>query len=187
MLKSNKYILKSIIFLFLVLFSKIESNAQYPTSSVGFIGGYAQDGYGLTLNFNYYVNRTDYVQGAVYASFSKEYQRQFEIPYDMFTTNFGYFKQILTNYRETYVVNAGLGVLMGYEVVNNGISLLNTGATIDDKTNFVYGGFGSVELEIPVTNKLSFMAKYSQFYHKNSDLGEFTMFAGGGIRYFLFY
>ena len=187
MSKSNKYIFTGIVFLFLVLFSKLELRAQYPTSSVGFVGGYAEDGFGLTLNFNYYVSRTDYVQGAVYASFSKEKQRQFEIPYDIFTTNFGYYKQIFTSHRETYIVNAGLGLVMGYEVVNNGVSLLNTGATIEDKTNFIYGAFGSVELEIPVTNKWSFMAKYSQFYHKNSDLGELTMFAGGGIRYFLFY
>lgn len=187
MLKGRKYIFTGIIFLFLVLFNKLEVRAQYPTSSVGFIGGYAEDGYGLTVNFNYYVSRTDYVQGAVYTSFSKEKQRQFEIPFDIFTTNFGYYKQVYVSHRETYIVNAGLGALLGYEIVNNGVNELNTGALIDSKTNFIYGVFGSIELEIPISNRWSFMAKYNQFYHENSDLGEFTLFAGGGIRYFLFY
>lgn len=187
MSKGKIYIYTGIIFLFLTLFGKLELRAQYPTSSVGFVGGYAEDGYGMTLNFNYYVSRTDYVQGAVYASFSKENQRQFEIPFDIFTTNFGYYKRVYGSLRETYIINLGVGAVMGYEVVNNGVSLLNNGAIIDSKTNFIYGAFGSVELEIPVTNKWSFLAKYNQFYHKNSDLGELTLFVGGGIRFFLFY
>jgi len=188
MKKKRIYIFHTgIIILFLTLFNTLELRAQNSSSTIGLAGGYAQDGYAITLNYNYYVNRRDYVQAAIYASFSRQTEKEIVIPYDIFTTNIGYFRQIYVSNRETFNINIGLGGLVGYEVINNGKNRLETGALITSKSTFIYGGFASLELEMPISNHWSFIAKYNQFYHINSDLGEFTLFAGGGFRYFLFY
>uniref|UniRef100_A0A171ANS3 Conjugal transfer protein n=1 Tax=Triatoma infestans TaxID=30076 RepID=A0A171ANS3_TRIIF len=87
---------------------------------------------------------------------------------------------------KTFVLNLGGGGIIGYEVINNGNSLLETGAIIDAKSQFIYGVFIGLEGEITLSNDFSLLIKANEYYHINSDVGQFYPYAGIGLRYFLF-
>ncbi len=157
------------------------------SSAIGVYGGITQDGYGVLLNYNYYLNRIDFIQAGVYYSSAEDTLNTIEIPYNDFTIQVGYFTSLLTNKFERLRLNIGGGVLGGYEVVNNGDNTLDNGAIIISDSNFIYGAFGSLEIEYSLgKGDLSLMLKLNQYYHGNSDLGDFVGFAGAGLRYFLF-
>ena len=82
--------------------------------------------------------------------------------------------------------NVGGGGVIGYEVINNGNNTLDTGAMIDGKSRFIYGIYAGVEWEMVLGNDLSLLIKANEYYHINSDVGNFYPYAGIGLRYFLF-
>lgn len=155
-------------------------------SSVGISGGYAEDGYGIMATFNYHVNRERYVQWSIFAAIAED-KGSFDIPYNIFTVQPGYFIKIWEqkNFKR-YAVNFGGGAIIGYEVINNGSNLLENGAIIDAKSQFIYGAYLGLEGEITLSNDFSFLLKANEYYHVNSDIGNFYPYVGIGLRYFLF-
>tara|TARA_R110002111_G_scaffold241694_1_gene303462 strand:- start:2546 stop:3085 length:540 start_codon:yes stop_codon:yes gene_type:complete len=155
-------------------------------SSVGISGGYAEDGYGIMATFNYHVNRERYVQLSIFAAIAED-KGSFDIPYNIFTVQPGYFIKIWEqkNFKR-YALNFGGGAIIGYEVINNGSNLLENGAIIDAKSQFIYGAYLGLEGEITLSNDFSFLLKANEYYHVNSDIGNFYPYVGIGLRYFLF-
>lgn len=115
-------------------------NGNYA-SSIGLSGGYAEDGFGIMATYNYHLNRDRYAQLSVFAAVAED-KGSFDIPYNIFTVQPGYFVKVWEqkNFKK-YALNLGGGAIIGYEVINNGNSLLETGAIIDAKSQFIYGGF----------------------------------------------
>lgn len=155
-------------------------------SSVGISGGYAEDGFGVMATYNYHLNRNRYAQLSVFAAIAED-KGTFNIPYNIFTVQPGYFIKVWEqkNFKK-YALNVGGGAIFGYEVINNGNSLLETGAIIDAKSQFIYGVFLGIEGEITLSNDFSLLLKANEYYHVNSDVGNFYPYAGIGLRYFLF-
>lgn len=155
-------------------------------SSVGLSGGYAEDGFGIMATYNYHLNRNRYAQLSVFAAIAED-KGSFDIPYNIFTVQPGYFIKVWEqkNFKK-YGVNLGGGGIFGYEVINNGNSLLSNGAILDAKSQFIYGVFIGVEGEITLSNDFSLLIKANEYYHANSDVGQFYPYAGLGLRYFLF-
>ncbi len=160
-------------------------NGNYA-SSVGLSGGYAEDGFGIMATYNYHLNRDRYAQLSVFAAVAED-KGSFDIPYNIFTVQPGYFVKVWEqkNFKK-YALNLGGGAIIGYEVINNGNTLLETGAIIDAKSQFIYGGFLGLEGELTLSNSFSLLLKANEYYHINSDIGNFYPYAGIGLRYFLF-
>ncbi len=160
-------------------------NGNYA-SSIGLSGGYAEDGFGIMATYNYHLNRDRYAQLSVFAAVAED-KGSFDIPYNIFTVQPGYFVKVWEqkNFKK-YALNLGGGAIIGYEVINNGNSLLETGAIIDAKSQFIYGGFLGLEGELTLSNSFSLLLKANEYYHINSDIGNFYPYAGIGLRYFLF-
>lgn len=160
-------------------------NGNYA-SSIGLSGGYAEDGFGIMATYNYHLNRDRYAQLSVFAAVAED-KGSFDIPYNIFTVQPGYFIKVWEqkNFKK-YALNLGGGAIIGYEVINNGNSLLETGAIIDAKSQFIYGGFLGLEGELTLSNSFSLLLKANEYYHINSDIGNFYPYAGIGLRYFLF-
>jgi len=155
-------------------------------SSVGLSGGYAEDGFGIMGTYNYHLNRNRYAQLSIFAAIAED-KGTFNIPYNIFTVQPGYFIKVWEqkNFKK-YALNVGGGAIIGYEVINSGNNLLDTGAIIDAKSQFIYGVFLGLEGEITLSNDFSVLLKANEYYHVNSDVGNFYPYAGIGLRYFLF-
>lgn len=177
--------IRIILFVLLVSTFGYSQNGNYA-SSVGLSAGYAEDGFGIMATYNYHLNRDRYAQLSVFAAIAED-KGSFDIPYNIFTVQPGYFFKLWEqrNFKR-YAINLGGGGILGYEVINNGNSLLETGALIDAKSQFIYGVFLGLEGEIALSNDFSLLIKANEYYHINSDVGNFYPYAGIGMRYFLF-
>ncbi len=80
--------------------------------------------------------------------------KQRDVPYDLYQIEAGYFLQTLTNYRRNFMIYTGLSALGGYEVFNRNKTLLEDGATLKNKSQFVYGANGMILLDMYLTNSL---------------------------------
>lgn len=177
------YIAFAILFQ-LLPFEKV--HAQNYASSLEISGGIVEDGYGLNAGYNYYLNRTKYIQGAVYLSFAEDNQQGFTVPYNIFTLNIGYFNNVIEALNRKFTMALGAGAVVGYEIVNNGQQELPTGALVINTSEFIYGGFVGAELDVYLSESFSIIGKVNQYYHPTSDLGQFAFFGGVGMRYILF-
>lgn len=179
--------MKNLLFITAIIAcSSIHSQEGNYASSIGVSSGYAEDGYGIMATYNYHLNRNRYAQLSVFAAIAED-RGTFTIPYNIFTVQPGYFFKILEqrNFKR-YALNIGGGAIIGYEVINNGNSLLETGAVIDAKSQFIYGAYVGLEGELTLSNDFSLLVKANEYYHVNSDVGNFYPYAGIGLRYFLF-
>lgn len=160
-------------------------NGNYA-SSIGLSGGYAEDGFGIMGTYNYHLNRNRYAQLSIFAAIAED-KGTFNIPYNIFTVQPGYFIKVWEqkNFKK-YALNFGGGAIIGYEVINNGNSLLETGAVLEARSQFIYGAYLGLEGEITLSNDFSVLIKANEYYHANSDVGNFYPYAGIGLRYFLF-
>lgn len=183
-----KYFKKIKILLILFLISSNVSVAQDGAASISL--GVTQEGFGSILSYNYYVDsyHSDFVQGSVLITNSTyKYNSDIKIPYNEFTFNIGYFKSVFKNRTEAFKVSVGLGVVGGYEAINNGENELSNGAVLETKSGFIYGAFAGLDTDIYMTDKISFIIKANEYYHVNSSLGNFIPYAGIGLRIFLDY
>ena len=155
-------------------------------SSVGISGGYAEDGFGIMGTYNYHLDRKGYAQLSVFAAIAED-KGSFDIPYNIFTVQPGYFIKLWEqkNFKQ-FAIHIGGGGIFGYEVINKGNSILPNGAILDAKSQFIYGVFVGLEGEITLSNDFSLLIKANEYYHINSDVGQFYPYAGLGLRYFLF-
>ena len=183
-----KYLTKIKILAFLTAITSNYSLAQDGAASVSL--GVTQEGLGSILSYNYYVDKyhSDFVQGSILITNSKyKYNSDIKIPYNEFTFNIGYFKSVFKNRTEAFKVSVGIGAVGGYEAINNGENELTNGAVLETKSGFIYGAFIGLDTDIYLNDKFSFIVKANEYYHVNSDLGNFIPYAGIGLRIFLDY
>jgi hypothetical protein len=136
--------------------------------------------------YNYHLDQWKYAQLSIFAAIAED-KGNYDIPYNIFTVQPGYFFKIWEQPTfKRYALNLGGGGVIGYEVINNGNNTLGTGAVIDGRSQFIYGIFIGAEGELILGNDLSLLLKANEFYHVNSDIGNFYPYVGIGLRYFLF-
>lgn len=155
-------------------------------SSIGISAGYAEDGIGFMATYNHHVNRNQFAQLSIFGAIAED-KGDYEIPYQVFTVQPGYFLKVLEQRTfKRYALHIGGGGVFGYEIINKGNSNLANGAIIDARSQFLYGVFAGIEVEYMLGNALSLLIKANEYYHINSDIGNFYPYGGIGIRYFLF-
>ncbi|ASO08410.1 MULTISPECIES: conjugal transfer protein TraO [Flavobacteriaceae] len=175
----------TLLFLLITICAKAQMRGNLA-SSVGVSGGYVEDGFAAMGTFNFHPNRFQYFQISVLAAFAKDKGTN-DIPYNIFTIQPGvYYRVYISPRRKNFSVFLGGGGLFGYEVINNGSNELPNGAIINGKSQFIYGAYLGGEAEIALSNDFSFLIKANEYYHVNSDVGNFYPYAGVGLRYFLF-
>ncbi len=178
--------MKKLILLFMFLFSLTTTFAQ--KGAVAITGGITQEGYAGLISYNYYWNRynSNFIQGSLFLNFSEqEYDSTISVPYNDFTFNIGYFQNVIESRSGSFKTSIGAGVLFGYEAINNGSVELDNGALITSKSGFIYGAFAGVDVDFYLSDKTSLVLKANQYYHANSELGNFLPYVGGGVRIFL--
>lgn len=182
--------MKKKIFLFFIiafLFS-IKTKAQSYSDAFTVNLGVVQDGFGGQLNYNYFIDRHDFIEAGVLMTASNfKYSDDIKIPYNDFSLNIGFSKNVFYNYQNTVNINLSAGGIFGYETLNKGEKILSNGAIITSEAGFIYGAYAGFELDLALSDQLSLLVKANQFYHANSTLGEFIPFAGLGFRLYVNY
>lgn len=171
----------------LVLFTGILSfYVSAQDAAVGLAAGYTENGIGIDADYNHRLNPLSKIQaGVFFSSFTDDFKGE-EMTHTIATVNGNYTYTAWSNSRKTLLLGIGAGVVFGFEQVNDGNQQLPSGALITDESQFIYGLNGSVEAEIALATNWSVVAQFTEYYHINSDLGNFLPYAGVGLRYFLF-
>lgn len=161
--------------------SSIQAEFGYmPTTQNKYSGAYmAKIGYSRVLGEKGFMLKGDFF----YQDYEVDYLDNQILPYQKFglTANVGY------SYERLYpfFFNAWLGGYGGYENVNNAKqhdNLYNN--KIPTKVEgFIYGLTGSAEVEVNVTNKLSLLFNYTQYYDLKSKFSESNYGLFGGLKF----
>jgi len=156
--------------------------------SLDFGGGYTENGFAGNFDYNIYLSNDSYVQIGLNALFAKTKfvteTKSFEIPYSNYLLNAGYFLPLLENASQTMQFSAGGGLSLGYEAVGKNNNMPE-GISIQSTSSFIYGGLLSGELNVSVAKNLLVLLKFNQYYHLNSNVGNMSMYAGAGIRFYI--
>lgn len=176
--------IKILIVSFFMILSYSGHTQSYANAFSGNIG-IVQDGIGGLFNYNYFLDRHDNIEaGVLMTAANFKYVEGIKIPYNDFTLNVGYSKNVYWNYQNTFNVNLAAGGVFGYETVNKGNKELKNGAIIESKPGFIYGAYIGVDLDYAITDQYSITFRMNEYYHANSTLGEFVPFLGLGFRYY---
>lgn len=155
-------------------------------SSFGFSGGYATNGYGIHASYNYELSENDYLQTGLFGAKSIDKSNIIDVPYTTFGLNIGYYYNLLKNRNSRLIGSIGGGASVGYEILNEGDTVLETGARLEGNTSVVYGGFVGSEIKYFITDELALLALVNSFLYANSDLGIMSLYAGLGVKFYIF-
>lgn len=184
---------QTILFFLLAFFSincgYSQRNAHASTISAS--GGYAQDGYGVMTTYGHYISKDNFIGLSIYLSINNNISEEglYKIPYYIFTIQPGYYFKLLDlgSSRRPISTRVGGGGIFGYEDINKGSNVLSNGARLNARNKFIYGAFITGELEYNITgNDLSALLTLNEHYHVNSDLGNFSLYIGLGLKYYIF-
>jgi hypothetical protein len=162
----------------------LNTKAQSYKHAFGASYGITKNGTGVMLSHNYFLKFHDNIETSIsiFNSEGKEFSGD-KIPYKTTTLTSGYSKNIYVSKNNGLTVNGIAGLLLGYESVNK--KSADSFLTVLDKSNPIFGGFVGLDIDYVLNEKVSLFTKANQYYHINSDLGNFTYFVGGGLRLYI--
>lgn len=185
-MKQIKNPLRFILLLLIPLSYTYEITAQSHKLAVTVTGGIVQDGFGATIAADYKVNEFDYLQFNLQGSFASFEQNNADIPVDTYSFTTGFFFDILRNNSRTFSLSLGAGGLIGYEIINDNDTNLPNNQLLAIETNqVIYGAYAGLDVDFFISPVITIYLKLNELYHVNSEIGEFTPYAGLGIKLIL--
>ena len=144
---------------------------------------FAGDNFGVGISLTRYLKRENYT----FASLEYEQQnmpyRSYNIPMKDILLHLGYMQPILTDRGKNVLVYVGVSALCGYEELNRDKKLLPDGATLLDRSRFVYGGAVHGSVEVFLTDKMLFVLKAQGRLLFGSDVHRFRPAVSAGLRF----
>ena len=144
---------------------------------------FGKDNFGLGISLTRYLKRENYT--FVLA----EYEQQ-NMPYRSYNVKLkdallqvGYMHPILSDNGKNVLLYCGISVLGGYEEINEDQKLLPDGATLLDRSRFVYGGAVHGSVEVFLTDRLLFFVKAQGRLLFGSDVHRFRPALSAGLRF----
>lgn len=173
--------MKKIILLAIAIGFQLHVNAQ--NTSVSVTGGYATNGIGFLGNYNMSLSQNSYLHIGAHLAFSKSEQRKLETEYRTMSLNIGYFYNAISSSNRRFNIGLGGGIVGGYEDINNGNKVHDSGALINSESKIIYGLFVGTDWSYRLSDNFSLTLVAQEYYHDNSDLGSLSLYAGLGFRY----
>ena len=144
---------------------------------------FAGDNFGVGISLTRYLKRENYT----FASLEYEQQnmpyRSYNIPMKDILLHLGYMQPILTDRGKNVLVYVGVSALCGYEELNRDKKLLPDGATLLDRSRFVYGGAVHSSVEVFLTDRVLFLVKAQGRFLFGSDVHRFRPAVSAGLRF----
>ena len=140
-------------------------------------------------NFDIGVSLTRYLKRENYTFVLAEYEQQ-NMPYRDYGVklkdallHLGYMHPILSDNGKNVFIYGGISALGGYEELNGDKKLLPDGATLLDRSRFVYGGAVHGSVEVFLTDRLLFLVKAQGRLLFGSDVHRFRPALSAGLRF----
>ena len=140
-------------------------------------------------NFGFGVSLTRYLKRENYAFVLAEYEQQ-NMPYRDYgiqlkdvILHLGYMHPIASDNGKNVFLYGGVSALGGYEELNEDKKLLPDGATLLDRSRFVYGGAVHGSVEVFLTDRLLFFVKAQGRLLFGSDVHCFRPALSVGLRF----
>ena len=144
---------------------------------------FAKESFGVGLEFAHYFKRANY------AFLLAEYEQQgltyrsYNVPLRDALLHFGYMHPILSDKGKNVLLYGGISALGGYEQLNEDKKLLPDGATLLDRSRFVYGGAVHGSVEVFLTNRILFLVKVQGRFLFGTDVHRFRPALSAGFRF----
>ena len=140
-------------------------------------------------NFGVGISLPRYLKKENYTFVMAEYEQQ-NMPYRSYNVKLkdallqvGYMHPILSDNGKNVLLYGGISVLGGYEEINEDQKLLPDGATLLDRSRFVYGGAVHGSAEVFLTDRLLFLVKAQGRLLFGSDVHRFRPALSAGLRF----
>lgn len=140
-------------------------------------------------NFGVGISLPRYLKKENYTFVMAEYEQQ-NMPYRDYGIKLkdallqvGYMHPVLSDRGKNVFLYAGISVLGGYEEINEDQKLLPDGATLLDRSRFVYGGAVHGSVEVFLTDRLLFLVKAQGRLLFGSDVHRFRPALSAGLRF----
>ena len=140
-------------------------------------------------NFGVGISLPRYLKKENYTFVMAEYEQQ-NMPYRSYNVKLkdallqvGYMHPILSDNGKNVFLYSGISILGGYEENNEDQKLLPDGATLLDRSRFVYGGAVHGSVEVFLTDRLLFLVKAQGRLLFGSDVHRFRPALSAGFRF----
>ncbi|MDY3943101.1 MAG: conjugal transfer protein TraO [Alloprevotella sp.] len=144
---------------------------------------FAKDNFGLGVSLTKYLKRENYAfVGLEYEQQSLPY-RESEVKLKDALLQVGYMHPILSDNGKHVFLYTGISALGGYEELNEDKTLLPDGATLLDRSCFVYGEAVHSSLEVFLSDKLLLLVKAQGRLLFGSDVHRFRPALAVGLRF----
>lgn len=143
----------------------------------------AKDNFGVGVSLTRYLKRENYsFVGVEYEQQNMPY-RDYGVKLKDALLHLGYMHPILSDNGKNVLLYGGISALGGYEEINEDQKLLPDGATLLDRSHFVYGGAVHSSLEVFLTDRLLFLVKAQGRLLFGSDVHRFRPALSAGLRF----
>uniref|UniRef100_A0AB33J947 Conjugal transfer protein TraO n=1 Tax=Prevotella sp. GTC17259 TaxID=3236795 RepID=A0AB33J947_9BACT len=144
---------------------------------------FAKDNFGVGVSLTRYLKRENYT--FVLAEYEQQNMpyREYEVKLKDALLQVGYMHPILSDNGKNVFLYAGVSALGGYEELNGDKELLPDGATLLDRSRFVYGGAVHGSVEVFLTDRLLFLVKAQGRLLFGSDVHHFRPALSAGLRF----
>ena len=140
-------------------------------------------------NFCVGVSLTRYLKRENYSFVGVEYEQQ-NMPYRSYDVKLkdallqvGYMHPVLSDRGKNVFLYSGISALGGYEQLNEDKKLLPDGATLLDRSRFVYGGAVHGSVEVFLTDRILFLVKAQGRFLFGTDVHRFRPALSAGLRF----
>ena len=140
-------------------------------------------------NFGVGMSLTRYLKRENYAFVLAEYEQQ-NMPYRSYNVKLkdallqvGYMHPVLSDRGKNVFLYGGISALGGYEQLNEDKKLLPDGATLLDRSRFVYGGAVHGSVEVFLTDRILFLVKVQGRFLFGTDVHRFRPAVSAGLRF----
>ena len=143
----------------------------------------ASDNFGMGAALTRYMGRENYT------FVMAEYEQQ-NVPYRDYGVKLkdallqvGYMHPVLSDNGKNVFLYAGISALGGYEELNEDKKQLPDGATLLDRSRFVYGGAMHGSVEVFLTDRVLFLVKTQGCFLFGTDVHRFRPTVSAGLRF----
>ena len=144
---------------------------------------FAKDNFGVGVSLTRYLKRENYTfVGVEYEQQNMPY-RDYGVKLKDALLHLGYMHPILSDNGKNVFFYGGISALGGYEQLNEDKKLLPDGATLLDRSRFVYGGAVHGSVEVFLTDRVLFLIKAQGRFLFGTDVHRFRPAVSAGLRF----
>ena len=143
----------------------------------------AADNFGMGASLTRYLGRENYT--FVMAEYEQQNMlyRNYNVKLKDALLHLGYMHPIVSDNGKNVFLYGGISALSGYEQLNKDKRLLPDGATLLDRSRFVYGGAVHGSVEVFLTDRVLFLVKGQGRFLFGSDVHRFRPAVSAGLRF----